>query len=374
MARKGENIFKRKDGRWEGRYIKCHENGRAVYGYVFGKTYSEVKAKKNKAIATKIPQPPTSDTTEPLLKDIAAQWLEDLRTIRKKSTIAKYKGQLQKYIIPNFGNLCINKITNSDLVNFSRKLLSGETSKALSPRTVADILSRMKSIRKFALLQGYNVGYTSDFMSIPQNKRNIRVLTTQEQERLINYLNTKLDAINLGLLLCLSTGLRIGELCALKWDDISISEGELHVRRTMQRLQNLDQTQVTKTYIEIGEPKSKCSIRTIPLPDSILSLLKTVCVKGAYLLTGQKSYFIEPRTMENRFKRVLKECGIEKANFHSLRHTFATRCVEVGFDIKSLSEILGHANVNITLNRYVHPTMKLKRKNMNKLSELFAVK
>ena len=172
-----------------------------------------------------------------------------MRTIRKKSTIAKYKGQLQKYIIPNFGNLCINKITNSDMVNFSRKLLSRETSKALSPRTVADILSRMKSIRKFVFLQGYNVGYTSDFMSIPQNKRNIRVLTTQEQERLINYLNTKLDAINLGLLLCLSTGLRIGELCALKWDDISISEGELHVRRTMQRLQNLDQTQATKTYI-----------------------------------------------------------------------------------------------------------------------------
>ena len=374
MARKGENIFKRKDGRWEGRYIRDRVNGKAVYGYVFGKTYSEVKAKKNKAIAAKIPQTPTSATTEPLLKDIATQWLEDLKAIRKKSTIAKYKGQLQKYITPNFGNLCINKITNSELVNFSRKLLSGCNGRVLSPRTVADILSRMKSIRKFALLQGYNIGYTSDFMSVPQDKKTIRVLTTREQEILINYLNTKTDAINLGLLLCLSTGLRIGELCALKWDDISISEGELHVRRTMQRLQNLDKTQVAKTYIDIGEPKSKCSVRTIPLPNSIVSLLKTACVSGAYLLTGQKSYFIEPRTMENRFKRVLKECGIEKANFHSLRHTFATRCVEVGFDIKSLSEILGHANVNITLNRYVHPTMKLKRENMNKLSELFAVK
>ena len=146
----------------------------------------------------------------------------------------------------------------------------------------------------------------------------------------------------------------IGELCVLKWDDISISEGELHVRKTMQRLQNLDRTQSMKTYI--------------------VSLLKTAYAKGTYLLTGQKSYFIEPRTMENRFKKVLKECGIDNANFHSLRHTFATRCVEVGFDIKSLSEILGHSNVNITLNRYVHPTMKLKRENMNKLSKLFAVK
>ena len=145
------------------------------------------------------------------------------------------------------------------------------------------------------------------FMSILQDKKSIRVLTTLEQERLINYLNAKPYAINLGIFLCLSTGLRIGELYALKWDDISLSEGELHVRRTMQRLQNLDRTQVAKTYIDIGEPKSKCSVRIIPLPDSILSLLKTACVKGAYLLTGQKSYFIEPRTMENRFKKVLKE-------------------------------------------------------------------
>ena len=153
MARKGENIFKHKDGRWEGRYIRERVNGKAIYGYVFVKTYSEVKAKKNKAISTHIPQISAPSAEEPLLKDLAAQWLEDLKAIRKKSTIAKYKCQLQKYIIPNFGNLCINNITNSDLVNFSRKLISGDNSRALSSRTVADILSRMKSIRKFALLQ-----------------------------------------------------------------------------------------------------------------------------------------------------------------------------------------------------------------------------
>ena len=142
----------------------------------------------------------------------------------------------------------------------------------------------------------------------------------------------------------------------------------------MQRLRNLDEKLETRTHIEIGEPKSQSSIRTIPIPDSIMKLLRSNYVEGAYLLSGHSKYFIEPRTMENRFKSILKKCGIKDANFHSLRHTFATRCIEVGFDIKSLSEILGHANVNITLNRYVHPSMKLKRENMNKLSELFAVK
>ena len=167
MARKGENIFKRKDRRWEGRYIRDRVNGKAVYGYVFGKTYSEVKAKKNKAIATKIPQFSSSHNTEALFKDVAVQWLEDLKAIRKKSTIVKYKGQLQRYIIPNFGNLSINNITNNNLVNFSRKLLSRDNGRALSPRTIADILSIMKSIRKFILLQGHNVGYTSDFYEYP---------------------------------------------------------------------------------------------------------------------------------------------------------------------------------------------------------------
>ena len=127
-----------------------------------------------------------------------------------------------------------------------------------------------------------------------------------------------------------------------------------------------------KTAIEIGEPKSQSSIRTIPIPENIISYLKEAYKENSFLLSGQKYYFIEPRTMENRFKAILKKCGIKNVNFHALRHTFATRCIEVGFDVKTLSEILGHASVNITLNRYVHPTMKTKQENMNKLNGLFS--
>ena len=156
-----------------------------------------------------------------------------------------------------------------------------------------------------------------------------------------------------------------------------MEEKTIFVHQTMQRLQinGKDSENGKKTRVLISTPKSSCSIRKIPIPNEIFEMLKKVrTVPEAFLLTGVSSKYIEPRTLQYYFKNVLKECGIEDANFHVLRHTFATRCIEVGFDIKSLSEILGHANVNITLNCYVHPSMELKRENMSKLSELFTVK
>ena len=171
------------------------------------------------------------------------------------------------------------------------------------------------------------------------------------------------------------TGLRIGEICALKWEDISIPEKTVYVHSTMQRIQIVDPMEAkTKTKISITTPKSSCSIRKIPLSDEIITIMEQFEKQSGFVLTGNDSSYIEPRSMHNHFKRVCKNAGIDPVNFHVLRHTFATRCVELGFDVKSLSEILGHANVSITLNRYVHPSMALKRANMEKLSELFAVK
>lgn len=202
----------------------------------------------------------------------------------------------------------------------------------------------------------------------------MRVLSRIEQKQLSEYLVKNLSCSNLGIMVCLYTGIRIGEVCALKWKDISFDEQILYIHKTMQRIQKQDDG-AEKTKIIITEPKRTCSIRIIPLPDELFKLLKeNRNSDDTFLLTGHHKYYIEPRTMQNRFKTVVKNCNIEEANFHALRHTFATRCVELGFDIKSLSEILGHASVNITLNRYVHPSMKLKQRNMNKLSDLFAVK
>ncbi|MBR2209508.1 MAG: site-specific integrase [Synergistaceae bacterium] len=373
MPRKGENIFKRKDGRWEGRYIKARDGNKAVYGYVFGKSYLEVKQKKAEALSRidhdKIQVKKQIQAKSLTFENIARQWLEELKPIRKKSTIVKYMGQLKNYIIPAFGNYKLNEISNENIISFSRKLLTEEQQgRKLAPKTVSDILSRMKSIRRFALLRGYEVSYIPNVVEIPFRQRQIRILTIFEENKILRYLKNHFDLTALGILLSLFTGLRIGELCALKWSDFSFADKEFYVQRTMQRLHNLDDDTERKTTIEIGEPKSQSSIRKIPIPDELLNFLKNAYVADAYVLSGLKNKFVEPRTMENRFKSVLKKCGVEKINFHALRHTFATRCVELGFDIKSLSEILGHANVNITLNRYVHPSMKLKHANMNKLN------
>jgi len=365
MKRKNKNIFKKKG--------KGNVENKAVYSYVIGKSRSQNHDKKSEAMnrikSDENQKKNHKRLQNPTLENIAGQWLEELKPIRKKSTIVKYAGQLKNYIIPEFGKLKINEISNENIISFSKKLLTEERQgRKLSPKTVSDILSRMKSIRRFALLRGYEVNYVPNAVEIPLKQKKIRILTAIEENKLIRYLKNHFDLTALGILLSLFTGLRIGELCALKWSDFSFSDKEFQVNKTMQRLHNLDEDTANKTFIEIDEPKSSSSVRSIPIPEGLMIFLKSAYAEGAYVLSGLKDKFVEPRTMENRFKRVLKKCGIEKINFHVLRHTFATRCVELGFDIKSLSEILGHANVNITLNRYVHPSMKLKRSNMNKLN------
>ena len=373
MPRKGENIFKRKDGRWEGRYVKAHDGKKIIYGYVYGKSYSEVKKKKSEAVKKIRHEKPRRENFKPSkspnFENIARQWLEELKPIRKKSTIVKYMSQLKNYIIPAFGNFNLNDIGNEDIISFVNKLLTeGRNGQKLSPKTVSDIFSRMKSIRRFAMLRGYEVNYVPNAVEIPLKQGQIRVLTSTEENKLLRYLKKHFDLTALGMLLSLFTGLRIGELCALKWSDFSFSDKEFQVKRTMQRLHNLNEDTAKKTFIEIGEPKSPSSLRKIPIPAELMKYLKSAYVEDSYGLSGSKSKFVEPRTMENRFKSVLRKCGVQRINFHVLRHSFATKCVELGFDIKSLSEILGHANVNITLNRYVHPSMKLKHSNMNKLN------
>jgi len=202
----------------------------------------------------------------------------------------------------------------------------------------------------------------------------MKILTREEQIKLCEFLFKDPSFKNTGILICLFTGLRIGEVCALKWKDISLSQKIIYVNKTMQRVQNSNSTD-RKTKIIITQPKSSCSIRAIPLPDSIINILSlNQKTDECYVLTGKENTFIEPRNMQYHFKKVLKQCDMDSFSFHALRHTFATRCVEVGFDVKSLSEILGHASINITMNRYVHPSMDLKRENMNLLSVLMSVK
>lgn len=378
MPRKGENIYKRKDGRWEGRYVKSRTfTGKIVYGYVYAKTYREVKRKlRDKSISCVSPQC-TPELKDPnLFSSVALDWFESVKSQTKESTTNKYHNMLSSYILPAYGEKALDSITYDFIESHCNFLLSsgGKKETGLSTKTVTDILSVIRNILKFAAKKGMCVPCDGSAIQIKQYVKPMRVLSKTEQEQLCKYLLEKPEPYNIGILVCLFTGLRVGEMCALRWEDVSFSDQTIYVHQTLQRIQNKSGNE-TKTKIVITTPKSSCSIRTIPITDELSSILAAYKKDNTgFVLTNSDTKFVEPRTMQNKFKTVLRLNGIEKANFHALRHTFATRCVEVGFDVKSLSEILGHATVNITMNRYVHPTLELKKENMKKLSSLLAVK
>ncbi len=376
MSKRGENIYKRKDGRWEGRYIKNRTvAGKAIYGYVYAHSYKETRTKLQDAIRDWHSSEQTcqeeTETTD--FQSLAEEWFCHMKPLVKESTYRKYSNLWQSYIRPQLGHMQIPDISQSILEEYCTALLTsgGSKGEGLSAKTVSDTMSLIRCVLQFCISKKIMVSCDTRMITVKQSAKKMRVLTVNEQQILCNHIYSDLSPQNVGVLFCLFTGIRIGEICALKWEDISFSEKTVHIHQTMQRIQ-IDETE-NKTKIIITTPKSTCSIRTIPLPDELVSVLKTVTGPASgYFLTGSDKRWIEPRTMQYHFKSLLKRCKIDDANYHALRHTFATRCVELGFDVKSLSEILGHASVNITMNRYVHPSMNLKRKNMERLSGLFS--
>lgn len=374
MARKGENIYKRKDGRWEGRYIKLRTlDGKTKYGYVYGKSYKEVKEKLLNVRVTREQERIDADVSSATFAFYSEKWFSSLSPDIKESTKNKYQNLLDLYITPNWGDKRLSDIDFDFIDSFCNDLLSsgGKKGLGLSPKTVSDVLSVIRNVLRYCKNKGEYIQCDGTSVIIKQRPKQMRVLSRTEQSILCEYIAMNRSPENLGILLCLFTGLRIGELCALQWGDISFSEQVLYVRHTLQRIQN---KKGKGTKIVITQPKSMCSLRSIPIPASIMSLLENNSLDGqCFFLTNAAEQFLEPRIMQYRFKRLLTAASIGDANFHALRHTFATRCIEAGFDVKTLSEILGHANVSITMNRYVHPSIDLKKQNMDKLSSLFAV-
>ena len=373
MPKKGENIYKRKDGRWEGRYIRSHDaNGKAEYGYIYGKTYSEVKQKLLRMKVLPQQRPDKKDGKAITYSQLLDDWLRSSRLNIKESTYARYAHLIERHIKLYLGDLPLSQLTTQIVEDFiAVQLKSGRLDGhgGLASKTVTDILTVIKNTMEYARYHNYEIDCNLKKLSVKKKEKEMRVLSPVEQAVLLKTLTEEMDLCKFGVILSLYTGIRIGELCALTWEDLSLSESVLKVRKTMQRIQETEIGAIRKTKIIITEPKSKCSIREIPLPPFIVDMARPFSTSPqAFILTGDAKRFIEPRTMQNRFQSYVSESGIEKANFHATRHTFATRCVEVGFEIKSLSEILGHANVNITLNRYVHSSFELKCSNMNKLT------
>lgn len=373
MARKGENIYKRKDGRWEARYIMSYnENGKAQYKYLYARTYAEVKTKLFKAqnyshLTSEVEQLRNTEKYEYWLDE----WLHSKQFSVKESTYIRYRNTIENHIKPELGKYQIGKISTSLMEQFvSRKLQCGriDGNGGLSPKSMSDILVIIKETFKYAQSYGVFVICNFERISFKKNIQEMRVLSFLEEQRLLSVLYQDFDRYKMGVFICLYTGIRIGELCALQWKNVSLIEKTIKIEHTMQRLQNRDLNNVKKTRIIVSEPKSFTALRTIPLPEFVVEVIKPFASSpNTYVLSGECKTIIEPRTMQNRFKTYLVAGKIEDANFHSLRHTFATRCIEEGFDVKTLSEILGHSSVQITLDKYVHSSMQLKRNNMEKI-------
>lgn len=373
MSRTGKNIYKRKDGRWEARYISSYDvNGKAKYKYLYARTYTEVKeklleAQNNTAWQNDVKKTKTSQKYEIWLDE----WLRTKRLCVKESTYIRYRNAIENHIKPGLGKYPIEKISTALMDQFvSLKLQNGrlDGNGGLSTKSMSDILVIVKESFKYAQSYGAIVICSLDRLSFKKSTQEMRVLSAKEEQRLLAVLFKDLDNYKLGVFICLYTGIRIGELCALQWKNVSLNEKLLKIEHTMQRLQSDDLNSLKKTRIIVTEPKSYAALRTIPLPDFLIEIIKPFTSSpNSYILSGECKKIIEPRTMQNRFKMYLEEGKIEDANFHSLRHTFATRCIEAGFDVKSLSEILGHSSVKITLDKYVHSSMQLKRNNMEKL-------
>lgn len=368
MPKKGENIYKRKDNRWEARYIKGYSpEGKIRFGYCYAKTYKEAKEKlleaKSKGTVTNI----SVNVSKMNFSDWCEEWLTVNSKKLKRSTLIKYTSSINNHIKPLLGNNGTQFLDTCVISAFSDYLLY---TKHLSTKTVKDILVLLKAIVKYAS-KSFPQLLNIDFIYPKEKKPEIRVMSNEEEERFIEFLMEDLDRCKLGILLSLFTGLRIGEICALRWGDISLTEETIVVRNTMQRIKRMDNSN-KKTEVIINDPKSETSFRVIPLSkmaNKICSQL--MCLSpDAFILSGNSQRFVEPRVLQYRIKKYSKECGIPGLHFHVLRHTFATRCVEVGFEMKSLSEILGHSSPRVTFDRYIHPSMELKKENIDKLSAI----
>ena len=344
------SIYLRKDGRYEGR-CKDAKGDRTIYFY--GKSYNDVSEKMCRFWEEQIYC--QSDLT---VKMLFNEWIEAIKFRVKQSTLANYLGKAETHILPAFGDIRAEDLDSPCVQHF----IADKLSSGLSSNYVADIVILLKSVMKFAVNR-YNIRNRITDIIMPKKKRaEVLLLSKPQQNRLQKYLIANQNLTSLGVALSLFTGLRIGELCALKWSDIDLSNRTISVSKTIQRIKMQGGTQLI-----ITEPKSISSVREIPIPDCILSLLKKFCSKGeSYILSGTEKP-VEPRTMQYRFQALLKKAKLPSIHFHALRHMFATNCVELGFDVKSLSEILGHSGVEITLNRYVHSSLERKKAFMKKL-------
>lgn len=295
------------------------------------------------------------------IKDIVEKWSLEKKHFVKKSTMSAYSLLLQNHVLPTFGEK--EFITEDDIQQFVLEKIS----LGLSQKTVKDILIVLKMIMKYGakkdliVYKQWDIQYPTDHA-----KREVQIFTSSEHKKAMAYIKEHLTFKNLGILLCLSTGMRIGEVCALKWSDIDIDNQVLQVNRTIQRIYVVEGDK-RHTQVVIDTPKTKNSNREIPLTKDLVNIFKAFkkVVNDDYFVLTNEEKPTEPRVYRNYYVTLMQKLGLPVIKFHGLRHSFATRCIEGKADVKTVSVMLGHSNISTTMNLYVHPNMEQKKSVIN---------
>lgn len=312
-----------------------------------------------------------------LYKDWIYEWLIEKKDYIKESTYANYSNNIFNHIIPKLGNYHLNQINHKIIQDFLLELSKNgrkDNTGGLSEKTIKDITIIVKGSIKKAINEN-KIKYIELSFNYPKDNKDksIYILTKHEQNKITNYVLNNCTSKNIGLLISLYSGIRIGELCALQWKDVDFKNNKLTISKTIQRIYIKDKDNNISKII-VSTPKTKNANREIPINKDFLEILKKLkSEKDNYVLSNTSKY-VEPRTYRKHFNKVLRELKIKQFNFHSLRHTFATNCISLGCDYKTVSELLGHANVNITLNLYVHPRYSQKKKCIDLISKIFQEK
>lgn len=370
MAKHGENIYKRKDGRYEGRYVVGKkQNGQTRFGYVYGRQYSDVRnrllEKKVQYLSSNAKQKYTSKET---LKDCLNLWLTcEIAGYVKASSFQTYQNLVKKHILPVLGDRYLGLITRETVLEYIQLL----NRKGLAHNTVKAIYRILRAAMKYAVEKNYITQSPCTRIKLYTcEKQQQRVLTRKEYTRMREL---AVERQELSVLLAMHTGIRLGELCALKWSDINWENFSLVIKRTVQRIHNLPlQNSTKKTTLFVSEPKSVSSHRVIPIPPFLLKLLRLrlPCGIPDGFVFGNNCRPAEPRTIQRKFERFAKNGSFPNIHFHTLRHSFATRLIEVGTDLKTVSSLLGHSSIKTTLDYYVHSLLEQQRLAVKKLAAI----
>ncbi|KGN96778.1 site-specific integrase [Porphyromonas crevioricanis] len=298
--------------------------------------------------------------------EVAREWLANKEQFVKRGTYSIYALQIEKHLLPMFREY--RAVTEEQAQGFILEKLK----QGLSPKTTKDLVILLKMILGHAI-KYYGWQYVEMDLKYPTVciAPHIEVLPRVHQRKIMQYVREHFTFRNLGILICLSTGMRIGEICALKWSDIDLLEGVIRVSRSLQRIYMLRPDGSRYTEIVESTPKTSNSLREIPLSRDLKMMLKPLSkiVNESYYVLTNEAKAIEPRTYRNYYRALMQELDMPQLKFHGLRHSFATRCIESGCDYKTVSALLGHANISTTLNLYVHPNLDQKRRCIEQMTK-----